>query len=126
MPLGLEKCKELIEPVPDAAPKHPIADFDAGLGDDDNGAQGVALHNEPEFRSWLPDGQALDELLRKVGAGMTEEESQNVVESGRGAERRDQERDRSLFHARAPHEHRRPNARRSDQRAPARGRRQSA
>jgi hypothetical protein len=77
LPLSLEKCKELVEPVPAAAPPHPIADLEAKLGDDDGAAAKVALHVEPEFRSWLPDGQALDELLRKVGAAMTAEESQD-------------------------------------------------
>lgn len=65
VPLGLDRCKDLLDPTPSEEPKHPTADLEDAAG----GAAGApaALHAEPEMRSWLPDGQALDELLRKVG-----------------------------------------------------------
>ncbi|MBL9023745.1 MAG: hypothetical protein JNL21_16245 [Myxococcales bacterium] len=65
VPLSLERCKELIDPTPAAEPTHPVADLESSIGD---AAEAPAsLHAEPELRSWLPDGRALDELLRKVG-----------------------------------------------------------
>ena len=70
LPLGLEGCQELIEPAPEAAPTHPVADLDDGItselalacapGSD-------SLHEEPEFRSWLPDRGTLDDLLQRLG-----------------------------------------------------------
>ncbi|APR85956.1 alginate regulatory protein AlgP [Minicystis rosea] len=70
LPLGLEGCRELIEPAPEAVPAHPLADLEAAL-DTARAADVVpssgSLHNEPEFRSWLPDRGTLDELLQKVG-----------------------------------------------------------
>ena len=70
LPLGLEGCRALIEPVPEGEPAHPLADIEAAL-DPARAADAVpasaSLHNEPEFRSWLPDRGALDELLQKVG-----------------------------------------------------------
>jgi hypothetical protein len=70
LPLGLEACRELIEPVPEEAPAHPLADLEATLdparaGDAVPTSSG--LHNEPEFQAWLPDRGTLDELLQKVG-----------------------------------------------------------
>lgn len=70
LPLGLDSCASMFEPVPDAEPTHPVAH----LGEDFKEAEVAAattdseqLHNEPEFRSWLPDKNALDEMLRNVG-----------------------------------------------------------
>ncbi|MFO0759876.1 MAG: hypothetical protein U0359_25550 [Byssovorax sp.] len=69
IPLGFERCKELVEPAPEAA-AHPIADLEASVTSDDAArfAPGSGdLHNEPEFRAWFPERGALDEMLRKVG-----------------------------------------------------------
>jgi hypothetical protein len=70
MPLGYEGCRDLVEPAPEAEPAHPLADVEKDLdparASDALPASG-SLHNEPEFRSWLPDRNALDELLGKVG-----------------------------------------------------------
>lgn len=65
VPLRLERCKELIDPTPASEPAHPIADLESTLGDATEAP--ASLHAEPELRTWLPDGRALDELLRKVG-----------------------------------------------------------
>ncbi len=77
LPLGLEKCKDLVEPAPSGEAAHPLADLDKTVGDDVTGAGSGALHNEPEFRSWLPDARALDELIRKVGSAMTQDDAKN-------------------------------------------------
>jgi hypothetical protein len=73
LPLGLERCGELLEPAPETAPAHPVADLEADLTSEQvTAAAGtsVHLHAEPEFRGWFPDGGALDELLRKLGERM--------------------------------------------------------
>lgn len=70
LPLNLEGCKDLIEPAPEAAPAHPVADLEAEITLDLANASLAAsgeLHQEAEFRAWLPDRGALDEMLRKVG-----------------------------------------------------------
>ncbi|MFO0616762.1 MAG: hypothetical protein U0414_29480 [Polyangiaceae bacterium] len=74
IPLGLERCKDLVEPVPAEAPEHPIASFEATIGDAPAELK-KGLHDEPEFRGWLPDGAAIDELIRKVGQSLNAEES---------------------------------------------------
>ncbi len=69
IPLGYDGCKDLFEPGPEGEPAHPLADLAALEGDEATQAiqDSAALHNEPEFRSWLPDRPAIDEMLQKVG-----------------------------------------------------------
>jgi hypothetical protein len=76
VPLGLGGCKDLIDPAPATPPTHPIADLEASIPDDAEGAS-AALHTEPEFRGWLPDARALDEMLKKVGEKLTQEDAQD-------------------------------------------------
>jgi hypothetical protein len=78
VPLGLEKCKELVEPTASETP-HPVAELEKSLGDEAPHAGSATLHNEPEFRGWLPDARALDELLRKVGAAMSPDDAKDPV-----------------------------------------------
>lgn len=87
VPLGLEGCRDLIEPAPEAEPRHPVADLEESLTDElvtAHIAGSAALHEEPEFRHWLPARPALDELLQKVGqrlgaAGARDPEQVNVA-----------------------------------------------
>ncbi len=73
VPLGLERCKDLLEPAVTSEPAHPLAALQQAVGD--GAAEAVAgLHNEPEFRSWLPDVRAIDEVLRRVGQKLTPED----------------------------------------------------
>jgi hypothetical protein len=71
VPLGFDSCAALLQPVPDLAPPHPLDDLQANeptpeaLSEATSGSD--ILHNEPEFRGWLPDKPAIDEMLRKVG-----------------------------------------------------------
>lgn len=70
VPLGLERCRELIEPLPEAAPAHPMAELEASLSAEkvaECAKESGQLHAEPEFASWLPDRASLDELLQNVG-----------------------------------------------------------
>jgi hypothetical protein len=70
LPLGLDGCRELIEPAPEAEPAHPVADLEAELTSEaasTHVAGSASLHEEPEFRGWMPDRPSLDELLQKLG-----------------------------------------------------------
>ncbi len=76
VPLGLERCKDLLDPTPASEPAHPTADLEEQAGD---GAEApAALHAEPELRGWLPDTKALDELLRKVGEKLSAADTEDA------------------------------------------------
>jgi len=70
LPLGIDKCAALFEPIPGDSPPHPLADLDSKV--DDSLATGARddsaeLHADPEFRTWLPAKEALEDLLAKLG-----------------------------------------------------------
>ena len=65
VPIGLERCKELLARDSSEEPKHPLADLEAALEGD--AAAPASLHGEPEFRGWVPDPRAIDEVIRAVG-----------------------------------------------------------
>ncbi|EYF05615.1 Hypothetical protein CAP_3163 [Chondromyces apiculatus DSM 436] len=70
LPLGFEGCRELVEPAPEAEAKHPVADLEEQITPElmaEHAAQSRALHDEPEFRGWLPSRQAMDEALQGLG-----------------------------------------------------------
>jgi hypothetical protein len=74
LPLGLERFGDLLDPVPEAAPAHPLASLEAEITAERAAAAAAAsesLHNEPEFRGWLPDQGALQELIHKVSERLT-------------------------------------------------------
>src|SRR5690606_16431792 len=50
--------------------------LEAQLGDDAATAT-PATHNEPEFRGWLPDQRAIEEMLRKLGEVLGPEGAQD-------------------------------------------------
>jgi len=70
LPLGLDGCRDLIEPAPESTPPHPLAELEAEVTSESAAAAGrasMALHAEPEFGAWMPDRGALQEMLAKVG-----------------------------------------------------------
>ncbi len=74
LPLGLERFGDLLDPVPEAAPAHPLAYLEAEITAERAAAAAAAseaLHREPEFRGWLPDRGALQELIHKVSERLT-------------------------------------------------------
>jgi len=75
VPLGLERCKDLLDPSPTAEPTHPASDLEADLGAD--GEVASNLHGEPEFRGWVPEPRAIDELVQKVGAKLNTEDAKD-------------------------------------------------
>lgn len=69
-PLGFGSAKALFEPVPADAPGHPFDDEGLELSDEDAAdltAKSAELHALPEFRTWFPTRQAMDEMLQKLG-----------------------------------------------------------
>lgn len=79
VPLGFDTAAPLFGPAPDEAPPHPVADLD---GPDDAAvekatADSEKLHAAPEFRGWVPDRAAVDEMLAQVGQRLQGEDSQD-------------------------------------------------
>jgi hypothetical protein len=69
-PLGFSSAKALFEPVPSEAPGHPFDDEGLELSDEDAAdltAKSAELHGLPEFRTWFPTRQSMDEMLQKLG-----------------------------------------------------------
>jgi hypothetical protein len=70
LPLGFDRCLALLDPVPEAAPPHPLAELEASVTAEAAAAAAAGsaqLHDEPEFRGWLVDRPAIDEMLGKLG-----------------------------------------------------------
>jgi hypothetical protein len=73
-PLGFTTAASLLEPVPAEAPEHPFDAEGLELADEDAleiAKESAALHNVPEFRSWLPTNTAMQELLVNVGTKLS-------------------------------------------------------
>lgn len=70
IPMGFESAASLLTPVPDAEPPHPVDAAGLVVTDEDIANRSAAsgtLHNEPEFRPWLPDDQSAQEIITKIG-----------------------------------------------------------
>lgn len=85
-PLGLTTAASLLEPIPQQAPAHPLDSHPLEPTDADRNlarSASAALHRLPEFRAWLPSREAVDELLARVGEGITpgQEPSQEQLTS---------------------------------------------
>jgi hypothetical protein len=68
LPLGLDTHRDLLGPAPAQTPPHPIDT--AALDDTPQPAavqSSASLHGTPEFAGWLPNNQALQELLMDIG-----------------------------------------------------------
>lgn len=73
-PLGFVSAASLLEPVPTEAEEHPFDSEGLELGDEDAldlAKNSQALHLLPEFRGWFPPKPVIDELLLKVGEGLS-------------------------------------------------------
>jgi hypothetical protein len=73
LPLGLTSAADLLEPAPTST-THPFDDEGLDLADEDalSVAEGSALlHRLPEFASWLPSRQAVQEMLLDIGKDLS-------------------------------------------------------
>lgn len=69
-PFGLGALDKLLEGAPAEAPSHPFDDEGLTLADEDAeklARDSGALHQWPEFRSWLPPDSSVRELLLNLG-----------------------------------------------------------
>lgn len=81
VPMGTESARPMLEPVPEQAPDGPLGDLAVDEGEIDPRAKASGtLHNEPEFRGWLPDPQTMQEMLGKVGERLGTDPSQVPAE----------------------------------------------
>lgn len=89
LPLGLDRAADLVSPAPAAEPAHPIDVAAVAISDAEGAvARSVDLHAEPEFRSWLPDGRAAQDMLVRIGSAIGEGggSDQEKVDAAVGAE----------------------------------------
>lgn len=73
-PLGFASARDLLEPVVEPMPAHPFEDEGLELAEEDArelAKQSAALHGLPEFEGWFPPKATIDELLTKLGEGIT-------------------------------------------------------
>lgn len=73
-PLGFMSARQLLEPVPAGAPEHPFEAEGFVFSPEDAKAQAAdsgVLHHLPEFQSWLPPQNAVQQMLTEVGKHLT-------------------------------------------------------
>ena len=69
-PLGMMGTEKFIDGAPSSPPVHPFDEEGLALGDEDAeklARDSGALHQWPEFRSWLPPERMVQELLLHIG-----------------------------------------------------------
>jgi len=74
-PLGMSSAKALLEPVPAEALPHPLEAEGLEIADEDAkelAQKSATLHTLREFRGWLPERAAVDEMLTEVGQKLPE------------------------------------------------------
>lgn len=82
-PLGLTSARELLTPVPETEEPHPLDGEGLELADEDAkemAQNSVALHMLPEFRGWMPDRPAVDEMLAEAGKHLSPGQEPNPEE----------------------------------------------
>ncbi len=85
-PLGFLSARHLLEPLPAETPEHPFEAEGFVFSPEDAKAQAAdsgALHHQPEFQSWLPPQNAVQQMLVDVGKRLTPGEE---PEAGKVAE----------------------------------------
>ena len=109
LPMGIDSHRELLEPIPADVPAHPIdaAKVAPEGAVAERAARSATLHAEPEFRSWLPDGMALQELLLKIGEAIGTSGSDDPRQGRHGRRGADHGRDRPFLHPRGSRHRRR-------------------
>lgn len=80
IPLGMTSAAPLLDPVPEQEPLSPLAGLEVTDRDLDRARSSGTLHNEPEFRGWLPDPRMMQELLGKVGERLGPDPNQQPAE----------------------------------------------
>lgn len=82
-PLGMTSAKSLLEPVPAQPLPHPLDAEGLEIADEDAkelAQKSAELHMLREFRGWVPERAAVEEMLADVGEKLPEGATQEVVE----------------------------------------------
>lgn len=69
-PLAMTNAEALLGPAPEAEEPHPLDAEGLALADEDvkeYASRSAALHGLPEFAPWLPDANAMQELVVEIG-----------------------------------------------------------
>lgn len=80
-PLGMTSAKQLLEPLPASAVPHPLDAEGLELADEDAkdlSQKSAGLHMLREFRAWLPERPAVDEMLSEIGQQLPKGEEQTA------------------------------------------------
>jgi len=86
-PLGMTSARQLLEPVPAELVPHPLEGEGLEVADDDVAElarRSGTLHAFHEFRGWLPERAAVEEMLKEIGEKLPaggEEPSQELVQT---------------------------------------------
>jgi hypothetical protein len=85
LPLNVDQYDDVLGPAPEAAPAHPALAL--GLEVDDVAIARALpdsneLHNEPEFVGFLPDRNAINELMTKLGEALAAREGTQTPAEG--------------------------------------------
>ncbi len=73
-PLGMDRAKGLLEPVPATPPAHPLDEEGLELTIEDArelAKTSSALHRLPECRAWMPAREAVEQMMVEVGKHLT-------------------------------------------------------
>jgi len=86
VPMGFETHRDLVGPPPGTVPAHPADGLALESVDPSEAvARSAKLHAEPEFRGWLPDPPAMQEMLLAIqgqvapGAGADQAKTESMV-----------------------------------------------
>lgn len=82
-PLGMTSAKGLLEPVPAQPLPHPLDSEGLEIADEDAkelAQKSAELHMLREFRGWVPERAAVEEMLADVGEKLPEGATQEVIE----------------------------------------------
>ncbi len=83
-PLGLTSAAELLLPLPDAPEPHPFDEEGFELAAEDArqlASSSLELHRLPEFSGWVPEPQAMRELLQELGRTLPEAPDEELTRS---------------------------------------------
>jgi len=90
LPLGHDSYADLLQPVPEAAPAHPLDEAKLDVPAPSTVVPiSARLHGDPEFGSWMPSAPAVQELMleigQRLGAAGTEPEQAKIDGAVSGA-----------------------------------------
>lgn len=72
LPMGLDRFADLIGEPPASPPPHPIDEAKLPEVSEERVTEASGtLHGEPEFRTWVPSGDAVQEMMLKLGEAIS-------------------------------------------------------